>query len=151
MATDAVVVPGRKRRKKGQGKGRQVDVNALMQVRDALGGASRASDHLIENLHKIQDQYGHLSGPHLVALAHHMKLSTAEVFEVATFYHHFDVVREHETAPPAMTVRVCDSVSCELAGSTALIKELEQKLGSGVRVQPVPCIGRCAEASAYRV
>ncbi len=139
---------GGRKKKKGQGKGRAVDLNALLEVRELLGDASRQRDLLIEHLHLIQDRYGHLAAHHLVALAHEMKLSPAEVYEVATFYHHFDVVTERRPAPPALTVRVCDSVSCELAGANELISGLKSALGDGVRVQPVPCIGRCTEAPA---
>lgn len=148
MATTADDVTKRRRRKKGQGKGRAVDINALMQVRDLLGSEERRSDLLIEFLHLIQDKYGHLSSAHLVALAHDMKMAPTEVYEVATFYHHFDVVKDDASAPPAITVRVCDSVSCELNGANALIQQLKSELGDGVRIQPVPCIGRCAEAPA---
>ena len=147
MATAADNVPTR-RRKKSQGKGRSVDINALMQVRDLIGDAERRPDLLIEFLHLIQDKYGYLSSAHLVALAHDMKMAPTEVYEVATFYHHFDVVKDDASAPPAITVRVCDSVSCELNGANELIAQLENSLGDKVRVQPVPCIGRCAEAPA---
>jgi len=148
MATASADVGKKHKRKKGQGKGRLVDVNALMQVRELLGDASRQRDLMIEHLHLIQDHYGSLSANHLVALAHEMKLAPTEVYEVATFYHHFDVVTERNAAPPELTVRVCDSVSCELAGSNELIAGLQQALGDAVRIQPVPCIGRCAEAPA---
>ncbi|MGF1546721.1 MAG: NADH-ubiquinone oxidoreductase-F iron-sulfur binding region domain-containing protein [Thiotrichales bacterium] len=94
----------------------------------------------------IQDRHGHLSAAHLAALARELDLSQVEVFEVASFYHHFDVVKEGEAAPPALTVRVCDSVSCALFGAEALIARLERTLGPEVRVQRVPCVGRCAEA-----
>ena len=152
MATPVDNVPTR-RRKKGQGKGRSVDINALMQVRDLLGDTERRADLLIEFLHLIQDKYGHLSSAHLVALAHDMKMAPTEVYEVATFYHHFDVVKDDAVAPAAITVRVCDSVSCELNGANELIAnlkgaQLKDKLGDSVRIQPVPCIGRCAEAPA---
>ncbi len=139
-------VDNRKQRRRGKTKGRVVDLNALLEVQNLLGDESRARDLLIEHLHKIQDHYGHLSAVHLTALAHEMRLATTEVYEVASFYHHFDVVREGETAPPALTVRVCDSVSCEMAGSEELIGALEASLGDGVRVQRVPCVGRCDKA-----
>jgi len=142
--TDAV--DKRQQRQRGKTKGRVVDLNALLEVQNLLGDAPRACDHLIEHLHRIQDAHGHLSAPHLVALAHEMRLSTTEVYEVASFYHHFDVVREGETAPPPLTVRVCDSVSCEMAGCEELIAALERSLGDGVRVQRVPCVGRCDKA-----
>ncbi|UCH40679.1 MAG: NAD(P)H-dependent oxidoreductase subunit E, partial [Gammaproteobacteria bacterium] len=127
-------VDNRKQRRRGKTKGRVVDLNALLEVQNLLGDESRQRDLLIEHLHKIQDHHGHLSAAHLTALAHEMKLATTEVYEVASFYHHFDVVREGEQAPPALTVRVCDSVSCEMAGSEALIAALEAGLGDGVRV-----------------
>jgi len=136
-------VDNRKQRRRGKPKGRIVDLNALLEVQNLLGDASRERDQLIEHLHKIQDKFHHLSAAHLAALAHEMRLSMTEVYEVASFYHHFDVVREGETAPPALTVRVCDSVSCEMAGSEALIAALESGLDDGIRVQRVPCVGRC--------
>jgi len=128
------------------GKGRQVDPKALSEVQALLGDESRNKDLLIEHLHKIQDAYHHISAKHLVALAREMKLSKAEVYEVATFYHHFDVVKEDEVAPPALTVRVCESLSCDMSGAEGLISSLENGLGDGVRVQRVPCIGRCDKA-----
>ena len=106
-------------------------------------------DLLIEYLHRIQDTYHHLTTDHLAALAEALKLSRAEVYEVATFYHHFDVVREGETPPPPLTVRVCDSISCELAGGNALLSDLRAALrecGDKIRIQPVPCVGRCESA-----
>lgn len=127
-------------------KGRQVDPKALADVQALLGDESRQKDLLIEHLHKIQDTYQHISAAHLVALAHEMKLSRAEVYEVATFYHHFDVVKEDQTAPPALTVRVCESMTCEMLGAEELIDSLEKGLGSDVRVQRVPCVGRCDKA-----
>ncbi|HEY5740244.1 MAG TPA: NAD(P)H-dependent oxidoreductase subunit E [Gammaproteobacteria bacterium] len=142
--TDAV--DKRQPRQRGKIKGRVVDLNALLEVQNLLGDAPRVRDQLIEHLHKIQDRYGHLSAAHLVALAHEMRLSTTEVYEVASFYHHFDVVREGKTAPPPLTVRVCDSVTCEMAGCEDLIAALEGSLGDGVRVQRVPCVGRCDQA-----
>ena len=139
-------VDHRKKRNRGKTKGRIVDLNALLQVQSLLGDETRARDLLIEHLHKIQDKYGHLSAAHLVALASEMKLATTEVYEVASFYHHFDVVKENDVAPPALTLRVCESVSCEMAGSEDLISELEASLGDTVRVQRVPCVGRCDKA-----
>lgn len=127
-------------------KGRQVDPKALAEVQELLGDASRQKDLLIEHLHKIQDTYKHISAAHMVALAHEMKLSRAEVYEVATFYHHFDVIKEGQTPPPQLTVRVCDSMTCEMLGANELIDSLEQGLGADVRVQRVPCIGRCDKA-----
>ena len=142
---------GRHRRRRPAGlrtrpKGRHVDPQALDEIRGLLADAPRRRDLLIEHLHKIQDRYGHLSAAHLVALAHEMKMAPVEVYEVASFYHHFDVVKEGEPPPPRLTVRVCDSISCELAGAQSLLTGLEAKLGSAVRVQPVPCVGRCEAA-----
>src|SRR6185295_15953534 len=105
-------------------KGRRVDPKALSDVLSLLGDAPRRRDLLIEHLHKIQDRYGCLSARHLVALASEMKLAMAEVYEVATFYHHFDVVKEGEVSPPAITIRVCDSIACDLAGSQELLAKL---------------------------
>ncbi len=127
-------------------KGRQVDPKALAEVQALLGDEPRRKDLLIEHLHKIQDNYRYISAAHLVALAYEMKLSRAEVYEVATFYHHFDVIKEDQTPPPALTVRVCDSMTCEMLGANELIDSLEQGLGSDVRVQRVPCVGRCDKA-----
>jgi formate dehydrogenase len=109
--------------------------------RSVVGAAPRR-DLLIECLHRIQDAHGCIDAERLAALAQLMKLSRAEVYEVATFYHHFDVVRAGE-APPPLTVRVCDSVACAMAGAEQLIAEISQSLGDGVRVQRVPCVGRC--------
>jgi formate dehydrogenase len=127
-------------------KGRRVDPAARKQVRELLGSAPRRRDLLIEYLHLIQDRFGCLSAPHLVALAAEMKLAMTEVYEVATFYHHFDVVKDDEAAPPAITVRVCDSISCDIAGSRALLTKLPAMLGSDVRVLHAPCVGRCDTA-----
>jgi formate dehydrogenase len=123
-----------------------VDPRALEEVRALLGDEPRRRDLLIEHLHKIQDRYGHLGAAHLAALAGEMKLAQAEVYEVASFYHHFDIVKEGQSAPPALTVRVCDSLSCALAGGEALLDKLKQTLGGGVRVIPAPCVGRCEQA-----
>jgi formate dehydrogenase len=130
----------------GKLKGRPVDITAQAEIQALLGDAPRRRDLLIEHLHKIQDRYGFLSAPHLVALAREMRLAPTEVYEVATFYHHFDVVKEDVAPPPALTVRVCDSLSCELAGGRALIEALQQGLGDRVRVIPAPCVGRCEQA-----
>jgi formate dehydrogenase len=128
-------------------KGRQLDDDALAEVRDLLGDAPRRRDLLIEHLHRIQDAKGHLSAAHLRALAEEMRLSMAEVYEVATFYAHFDVVKEGGTPPPALTIRVCDSLSCELAGAQTLKAALEDGLDpSQVRVLRAPCMGRCDTA-----
>jgi formate dehydrogenase beta subunit len=127
-------------------KGRAVDTQARQQVATLLGDAPRRRDLLIEFLHLIQDHFGCLSAPHLVALAAEMKMAMAEVYEVATFYHHFDVVKEGDTPPPALTVRVCDSIACELAGSQQLLRTLPGVLGATVRVLHAPCVGRCDAA-----
>jgi len=127
-------------------KGRPVDAGALEVVRVLLGDEPRRRDLLIEHLHKINDRYGHLSAAHLAALAQEMSLSQTEVYEVATFYHHFEVVKEGEAPPPTLTVRVCDSIACELAGADALLEELPSILGKDVRVVHAPCVGRCEVA-----
>ena len=132
--------------RQGKPKGRIVDPQAQAEILALLGNASRAPDLLIEHLHKLQDTFGHISTRHLAALAAEMKLSQTEAYEVATFYHHFDVIRENETPPPALTVRVCDSVTCEMHGARTLIDRLQATLGDGIRVQPVPCVGRCQHA-----
>jgi NADH:ubiquinone oxidoreductase subunit F (NADH-binding)/NADH:ubiquinone oxidoreductase subunit E len=131
---------------RGRPKGRVVDPRALNEVRALLGDEPRRRDLLIEHLHKIQDRHGHISAANLVALAQEMKLATTEVYEVATFYHHFDVVKEGDKAPPPLTVRVCDSLSCQLGGADELITGLKRALGDAVRVVPVPCVGRCEQA-----
>src|SRR5262245_30931336 len=122
-------------------KGRQVDPRALEEVRALLGERPRQRDLLIEHLHLIQDSYGYLSAGHLAALAHEMKLALTEVYEVATFYAHFDVVKEGETPPPAVTVRVCDSLSCAMAGAEHLLRILPDRFGPDVRVVRAPCMG----------
>jgi len=137
-----------KKNKRGKPKGRAVDAAALADVQALLGAEPRRRDLLIEHLHKIQDRYGCISAAHLVALAREMALAYAEVYEVATFYHHFDVIKEGDTPPPKLTVRVCDSLSCELAGALPLLEKLRATLGAGVRVIPAPCIGRCEQAPA---
>src|SRR5438093_5783530 len=119
------------RRPRRTPKGRQVDPQALEEVRTLLGERERRRDLLIEHLHLIQDRCGHLSAAHLAALAQEMKLALTEVYEVATFYAHFDVVKEGGTAPPAVTVRVCDSLSCAMAGSEHLLRTLPPRLGAG--------------------
>ena len=137
---------GGRGRVRGTPKGRRVDPKAREEVLALLGDAPRRPDLLIEHLHKIQDHYGCLTAPHLVALAAEMKMAMAEVYEVATFYHHFDVIKEGETPPPAITVRVCDSIACDLAGSDKLLAKLPALLGKDVRVLHAPCVGRCETA-----
>ncbi len=136
---------------KGKGrhtpKGRQLQDGPWAEVKALLGDTPRRRDLLIEYLHLIQDEYGHLSAAHLRALAEEMRISMAEIYEVATFYAHFDVVKEGETPPPALTIRVCDSLSCELAGAQALKAALEDGLDAAqVRVLRAPCMGRCDTA-----
>ncbi|HVY56788.1 MAG TPA: NAD(P)H-dependent oxidoreductase subunit E [Xanthobacteraceae bacterium] len=143
--------PGRGRRRPGRTpKGRQVDLTALAEVCALLGERPRRRDLLIEYLHLIQDRYGYISAEHLAALAVEMKMAQAEVYEVATFYAHFDVVKDGPP-PPAITVRVCDSLSCAMAGGEHLLAELPGKLGPGVRVIRAPCMGACDHAPACAV
>jgi formate dehydrogenase len=127
-------------------RGRRVEPQARDEVVALLGDAPRRRDLLIEFLHLIQDRYGCLADRHLVALAAELDMAMAEVYEVATFYHHFDVVKDGEAAPPAITVRVCDSLSCALAGSEDLLHRLPALLGPGIRVLHAPCVGRCETA-----
>lgn len=136
---------------KGKGrrtpKGRQLEDQPWADVQALLGDTPRRRDLLIEYLHLIQDKFGHLSAAHLRALAEEMRISQAEVYEVATFYAHFDVVKEDEVPPPALTIRVCDSLACELAGAQQLKKALEDGLDHDqVRVLRAPCMGRCDTA-----
>jgi formate dehydrogenase len=131
---------------RGKPKGRVVESGAANEIAALLGDAPRRRDLLIEYLHRIQDRYGHISAAHVVALAREMKLAMTEVYEVATFYHHFDVVKDGAAAPPSLTVRVCDSLSCELAGAGKLMADLRHAAGIGVRVVPAPCVGRCEQA-----
>ena len=140
-----------RQRKRQTPKGRGVEAGALDDVRRLLGQESRQADMLIEHLHKIQDRFGHLSAAHLAALAQEMRLAQTEVYEVASFYHHFDIVKEDESAPPALTVRVCDGLSCELAGAHQLLADLPGLLGREVRVLAAPCVGRCEQAPAVVV
>ncbi len=135
-----------KERKRQAPKGRRVDPVALEEVRALLGDESRQPDLLIEHLHKIQDKFGHLASSHLAALAQEMRLAQTEVYEVASFYHHFDIVKEGEEAPQALTVRVCDGLSCEMAGARDLLAKLPKILGKEVRVIAAPCVGRCEQA-----
>jgi formate dehydrogenase beta subunit len=150
--TIPIVAQGASRQRKREApKGRAVDPVALGDVQALLGNASRARDQLIEHLHKLQDHFGHLSAAHLAALAREMDMAQTEVYEVATFYHHFDVVKEGGTVPPALTVRVCDGLSCEMAGAQDLLARLPDILGAQVRVIAAPCIGRCEQAPAVAV
>ncbi len=136
---------------KGKGrrtpKGRQVDDTALAEIQALVGDLPLRRDLLIEYLHLVQDKFGCLGAAHIRALAELLRVGQAEVYEVASFYAHFDVVREGETSPPALTIRVCDSLSCELAGAESLQKALEDGLdASEVRVLRAPCMGRCDTA-----
>lgn len=143
---------GAKRRDTSKPKGRPLDIDALAEVEALLGDEARTPDMLIEHLHKLQDGFGCLHARHLRALAEAMRLSQAEVFEVASFYHHFDIIKEGETAPAPLTVRVCDSLSCALAGGEKLAATLEKHCDAHqVRIQKVPCIGRCQHAPAAQV
>ena len=149
---DRVTIPISKIRKaRPTPKGRVVDPVARSEIALLLAGAPLEREYLIENLHRIQDRFGHLSAAHLAALAEAMKISMSEVYEVATFYHHFDVVKEGEDAPAKITVRVCETLSCAMAGANDLLERLPAILGPGVRVIAAPCIGRCAEAPAVCV
>src|SRR5947209_11444744 len=125
---------GGRRRAPRTPKGRQVDPRAFEEIRSLLGERARRRDLLIEHLHLIQDRYGRLSAAHLAALAQEMRLALTEVYEVATFYAHFDVVKEGETPPPAVTVRVCDSLSCAMAGAAHLLRDLPGQPGHHVRI-----------------
>ncbi len=131
-------------------KGRQIDPAALAEVQALLTDRPRRRDLLIEHLHLIQDRYGHLSAPHLAALAAELKMAQAEVYEVATFYSHFDVVKDGPP-PPALTVRVCDSLSCAMAGAETLLAKLPGILGKDVRVVRAPCMGACDRAPVAAV
>src|SRR5579863_7529232 len=159
MAEGTARQEGKRRFRPGMGrrggrnvpKGRQVEPTALAEVQALLGERSRQRDLLIEHLHLLHDEYGCLHARHLAALAHEMKLALVEVYEVATFYAHFDVVLDGEPAPPPITVRVCDSLTCELMGGQKLLAELPAKLGAGVRVVRAPCMGGCHNAPATAI
>jgi len=141
-----------RQRKRQAPKGRRVTPEALADLQALFGGTdlSARRDLLIEHLHVLNDRFGQLGTPHLAALAQRMRLTQTEVYEVASFYHHFDIVREGPDgtvpAAPALTVRVCDGVSCEMAGARDLLARLPQMLGAAVRVIPAPCVGRCEQA-----
>jgi formate dehydrogenase len=133
-------------------KGRQVDPQAKVEIEELLGARSRQRDLLIEHLHLIQDTYGQISADHLAALADEMSLAFAEVFETATFYAHFDVVKEGEADIPRLTVRVCDSITCAMFGADELVETLQRELASdAVRVVRAPCVGLCDHAPAVEV
>ena len=143
--------PAHRRKSRATPRGRQVDSKSLEQVRALLGNRSRQRDLLIEHLHLIQDEFGHLSAAHLAALAAEMGLAQTEVYEVATFYAHFDVVRDGENPPPALTIRVCDGIACEMAGAGGLLSELERNAGPNIRIKAAPCMGRCDHAPVAEV
>jgi NADH:ubiquinone oxidoreductase subunit F (NADH-binding)/NADH:ubiquinone oxidoreductase subunit E len=132
-------------------KGRQVEPGAIEEIKELLGGMPRQRDLLIEFLHLIQDHYGHLSARHLAALAAELRMAQTEVYEVATFYAHFDVVHENATIPPPLTIRVCDSLSCALAGAETLLDALVRGFSPEVRVVRAPCVGRCDTAPIAEV
>src|SRR5690606_13930750 len=135
-------------------KGRRVDPAALAEVRALLGDAPRRRDLLIEHLHRINDRYGQLGTRHLAALAQELGMAQAEGFEVASFYHHFDVVRDDdrsESAVAPLPVRVGTSLSCEIAGAPSLLARLQEILGPDVRVLEAPCMGRCEQAPVAMV
>jgi formate dehydrogenase len=140
-----------RRRGRDLPKGRQVDPAAREDVLALLGTSSRQRDLLIEHLHLLQDHYHCLYARHLAALAEEMKLALVEVYEVASFYAHFDIVLDGEVAPPALSVRVCDSLTCELYGAQKLLAELPAKLGAGIRVLRAPCMGGCHNAPVVAV
>ena len=144
---DRRIHPGSSRRRGlDHPKGRQVDPEALAEVQTLLGDRERRRDLLIEFLHLLQDRYGCLHARHLAALAEEMRLALVEVYEVASFYAHFDIVMDDETPPPELTVRVCDSLTCELFGAQPLLAELQRRLGDTVRVVRAPCMGGCHNA-----
>src|SRR5579863_6506568 len=144
--------PGQgRKRAKSTPKGRQVDPTTAHEIEALLGGRRRQREMLIEYLHLIQDNYHQISAAHLAALADEMKLSFAEVFETATFYAHFDIVKEGEPNVPPLTIRVCDSLTCAMLGGERLLQELQSKAGAGVRVVRAPCVGRCDTAPAAEV
>ena len=143
---------GSRKRARAFPKGRQLEVQALREVRELLGSRPRRPDLLIEFLHLIQDRYHYLSAAHLRALCDEMRLPQAAVYEVATFYSHFDVVKEGETPPPPTTIRVCNSITCAIKGAEALLAALKAKTNpSEVRVLRAPCMGRCDTAPVCEV
>ncbi len=150
----ALADPSAARPKRTQ-RERPVTAQALAAVRAAVGQAAWRRDLLIEHLHAVQDRFGQLQTDHLAALAELLRLSQAEVYEVASFYHHFDVVRENAAggfdAPARITVRVCDGLACEMAGARDLLQRLPVLLQADVRVIAAPCIGRCEQAPAVAV
>src|SRR3954466_3082565 len=140
-----------RRRSKSTPKGRQIDPQAAAEIEQLLGDRPRRRDLLIEHLHLIQDTYKQISAAHLAALADEMRLSFAEVFETATFYAHFDVVKEGEPNVPPLTIRVCDSLTCAMLGAENLLRDLQNSAAPIIRVVRAPCVGRCDTAPAVEV
>src|SRR5450755_2056507 len=144
--------PGQgRKRAKSTPKGRQIDPTAAHEIELLLGDRPRRRDLLIEYLHLIQAKYHQISAAHLAALADEMKLAFAEVFETATFYAHFDIVKEGEPDIAPLTIRVCDSLTCAMFGAEKLLQELQNGAGPGIRVVRAPCVGRCDTAPAAEV
>ena len=146
VTADKHLENNKKKNRRYQVKGRQVTNSAASDIKYLLGDRPRRDDLLIEYLHLIQDTYKHVSAEHMAALAKELRLAMAEVYEVATFYHHFDVVKEGEKTPAPLTVRVCDGITCEMKGAKALKQELLAKCETGVRVISAPCVGACDRA-----
>ena len=143
---------GSRKRARAFPKGRQLDLDALEQVRELLKDRPRRHDLLIEYLHLIQDRYHYISARHLKALCEEMRLPQAAAYEVATFYAHFDVVKEGETPPPPTTIRVCDSITCAIKGADALFEALKSAVDpTEIRVLRAPCMGRCDTAPVCEV
>jgi formate dehydrogenase beta subunit len=143
---------GSRKRARAFPKGRQLDLVALEQVRELLKDRPRRHDLLIEYLHLIQDRYHYISARHLKALCEEMRLPQAAAYEVATFYAHFDVVKEGETPPPPTTIRVCDSITCAIKGADALFEALKSAVDpTEIRVLRAPCMGRCDTAPVCEV
>jgi NADH:ubiquinone oxidoreductase subunit F (NADH-binding)/NADH:ubiquinone oxidoreductase subunit E len=142
---------GGSRRSVGTPKGRQIDPAAQAEILELLADRPIRRDYLIEYFHLVQDRFGCLSAAHLVALAERLRIAPAEVYEVASFYARFDVVREGAVPPPALTIRVCDSICCELAGARELLLDLAGQEGNDVRVMRAPCMGRCHQAPVVEI
>ena len=135
-----------KKNKKLRQRGRKVNFEVREELAKLLGVSNYRRDHLIEYLHVIQDNKGHINEDFIAALAHLLDISQTEVYEVATFYHHFDIIKNNDTVPPSLTVRVCDSVTCEINGANELAQNLDDYYKGTIRIQKVPCIGRCQHA-----
>src|SRR5699024_8742118 len=147
VRAQAATQDGKRRwRKRARPKGRHVEPAARAAVQETLADMPRRRDLLLEALHLLNDRYRCLYAAHLVALAAELRLSMTEVYEVATFYHHFDIIMDPHAEPADLTVRVCDSMTCAMCGAEELIADLEGSLAANVRVQRVPCVGRCQDA-----